>query len=567
MAGRKVQRTWLRYAGLTLAWLAVLALSGSRWHHARVEFATRPTTPELLQRADGQSGHTTIDFGGQWLMGRMVYLGQGHQLYHRQAQWPVLWQAYPIADESRLLRDFSFPVQRRPQEFADQPTLHDAEALMYWFMGADMPVVARVTNSVVAPTMAMEPTSALLLSLATDPLVRPEDIEDVQKPSVGGPLYPPIHGLLMAPWAMTNQPRQAYAAWQTLSILLTWWAGWQGSRVSWGRVPVPVAILLILAFPGYRSGLDLGQNQVLSLGLLLTGWAWCQRGYTVAAGIVWGLLAFKPVWAVTFLAMPLLLGQLRMVAAMILTAGLWILISLPLVGISSWFDWLAVGREATALYDVNESWITLSRDLSGLVRRVVLDFSLPDAQRDQPWVNWVCRAAYATVAQGTLAVVACCWKDRSTSGTLASFLALGSYLSCFHFMYYDALLALLSLFLALSAPGGWWLGWSVLPQADPSQGNHELSPQRTAWPLPSLVVVTIAMLLILENYLIFLALKFTCEFGWLGQSTPKIGGMPQAAPAISFDTTIYTACDTVLLALLWCCLGVGLVARQWMGRA
>src|SRR5262249_51232342 len=50
------------------------------------------------KRRDGNYGHATIDFGGQWLMGRMLVTGNGRQLYNRLAQRRILEASYPLAD-------------------------------------------------------------------------------------------------------------------------------------------------------------------------------------------------------------------------------------------------------------------------------------------------------------------------------------------------------------------------------------------------------------------------------------------------------------------------------------
>src|SRR4051812_46848049 len=53
-------------------------------------------------RADGNDGHVNIDFGGQYLLARMVVKGQGPQLYDRDAQWRVLQVSYPPGDAREL---------------------------------------------------------------------------------------------------------------------------------------------------------------------------------------------------------------------------------------------------------------------------------------------------------------------------------------------------------------------------------------------------------------------------------------------------------------------------------
>src|SRR5271155_2038335 len=65
-------------------------------------------------RRDGNSGHATIDFGGQYLMGRMLLKGHGRELYHRNVQRQVLAEVYPREDED--------PAQARS----------DVENLMLW---------------------------------------------------------------------------------------------------------------------------------------------------------------------------------------------------------------------------------------------------------------------------------------------------------------------------------------------------------------------------------------------------------------------------------------------------
>src|SRR4051794_28213032 len=42
------------------------------------------------ERRDGNHGHTLIDFGGQWLMGRLLVTGNGGRLYDRNVQRALL---------------------------------------------------------------------------------------------------------------------------------------------------------------------------------------------------------------------------------------------------------------------------------------------------------------------------------------------------------------------------------------------------------------------------------------------------------------------------------------------
>ena len=80
----------VRYA---LAWfllLGGLALGLHRsWH-----FLDKP------ERRDGNEGHVSIDFGGQWLMGRMLVEGHARHLYDRGVQRQVLRHVFPREDEA-----------------------------------------------------------------------------------------------------------------------------------------------------------------------------------------------------------------------------------------------------------------------------------------------------------------------------------------------------------------------------------------------------------------------------------------------------------------------------------
>ena len=68
----KVLRHWLPY--YILAWLATAAAS-----YVALDYAWHCFDPRDVDfRRDGNSGHATIDFGGQYLMGKMLLTGNGH---------------------------------------------------------------------------------------------------------------------------------------------------------------------------------------------------------------------------------------------------------------------------------------------------------------------------------------------------------------------------------------------------------------------------------------------------------------------------------------------------------
>ncbi len=213
-------------------------------------------------------------------------------------------------------------------------------------------------------------------------------------PGIGGPLYPPIHALVMLPFALGDHPQAAYFVMQYVQVFFCFAAGLAVCRLSQGNFWWPVASAVILLYPGSRGVIDLGQNSALTLAILLWGWRWIAAGRPLLGGLIWGLLAYKPVWALSFLTLLLLLQQFRAAVAMACVGACLILATLPLVGTHSWFDWLSVGQQAAAIYNVDLNWIFFSRDALGLPRRLLLDFSLPREQRQNPlafaagWALW-----------------------------------------------------------------------------------------------------------------------------------------------------------------------------------
>jgi hypothetical protein len=451
---------------LVLAWLVAVVAAGLALRSAWRAF-------DSPKRSDGNAGHTTIDFGGQYLMGRMLVRGQGRHLYHRPVQRAILREAYPREDED--------PAQEQS----------DAEKLMGWFMGRDdaqaaatigsfvfplgqpdaaggvlalaaadhfwRPGAADQAAAAVAPLMASDPLAAALTVAGAKEGWAGDRIERVlhpPEPAVGGPLYPPINCLVYYPLALLR-PDEAYRADQVLGVLLAFVAALGVRLLSQGRIWVPVAATAILYFPGSSGSLVLGQNSGLTLAILLWGWTLMARGHPVAGGAVWGLLAFKPVWALAFFLAPLLTGRWRFGLAMLGTGALVGAATLPFVGLHGWREWLIIGHEATEVYKADYNWIFLSRDLLSIPRRW-LDFSESaswDDRRDNVATTLIGWAILLAVLEMTVRL-AVLRRDRvrEVTGPGAAFLLLGCWLVCFHFIYYDLLLAALPVLLLFTEP-------------------------------------------------------------------------------------------------------------------
>jgi hypothetical protein len=346
-------------------------------------------------RADGNTGHVSLDFSGHWLMGRLLIRGEGRFLYERSHQRAVLREAFPIADQD-------------PNQEQD-----DAETIMGAMMGSD---------------------------------------DDPARAS--GPLYPPINAFFCAPLGVLS-PRIAYRLAQISSVVLIFLAAAGISLLSQGRFWWPVAALTIMVFPGIAGTIALGQNALLSLTIFVWGWVLIARGRPGWGGVIWGLLAYKPVWAMAFFLVPVLTRRWRMALAMLATGTTLALLTLPFVGWHSWLDWLQVGREANQTYNVDENWIECSRDLLSVARRWLIDFNLPSDGRDLNWlvpalIGW---SLLLFVLEYTMRTACLQWhRSAPLVGPGAAFVLLGAWLCCYHFMYYDVMLAALPVLLLFTEP-------------------------------------------------------------------------------------------------------------------
>jgi len=476
---------WLTFGRLFLAaaWIACLSLAVGRYLRSATEFDDEKRRPPKLFHnpisgnaipSAGNYGHMEIDFGGQWLLGRMMARGYGQDLYDRNRQRQVLTESF-LQENEPPDRIHRFPRDYRPSELKDADLKPDAQALMDWTVGAhnDSPRWPELGEQVALSFAGgVHPLACgAERQLAAD-VLKPGLADDLTKPSIGGPLYPPVHALLYAPLGANDDPRIAYYFFQLISSLSIFVSGFSIRMMTRGRIWTPVACIVLLIYPGFQPGLTLAQNHAVSLAILLAGWALNCRGKPYWGGLVWGFLAFKPVWAVVFGLVPLMIWRPRFLAGMA-TSGLALVVAtLPFVGIHGWQNWLTNGGEATKVYNRNSNWINLSRDLSGIVRRMTLDFDVGELERNVPQyslfgppkysladlISWaLLLAVFAT----TVVVYRIWGRSRQPLGLAAGFLFLGFYLCCFRFMYYDAMLSAVGV-VALFAYPKWYLGHSTV---------------------------------------------------------------------------------------------------------
>lgn len=386
-------------------------------------------------------GHTTIDFGGQYAMGRMLVSGRGRRLFERPALREMLHENYPMSGQT--------PKQQSGEERSD------AESLMWAFMEGEQRTDDKAAPNAhcLAPLAAGDAWQAATLVAAGQQFAwTPKQMKDAGERRVGGPLYPPINAFVFAPFGLLP-PLYAFRLHQLLDMLWAILAGLAVSCITRRRIWWPIATTAVFLFPGAGSAQAIGQNSILLLALIAWGWALISYGKHGWGGMIWGLLAFKPVWALSFLFVLIITRRWRACLVMIATGLIQIVLTLPFVGVQSWLDWLHIGKEAAILYNVDENWVHLSRDLWSLPRVYLLDFEIGWRKRDTlkatVWSWFVLAAAFELWARYGFVRAA---ERRMVTGPTAAFFLLGASICCYHYMYYDYMLIVLPILLMFVAP-------------------------------------------------------------------------------------------------------------------
>lgn len=147
--------------------------------------------------------------------------------------------------------------------------------------------------------------------------------------------YPPIWLLMLAPFGLLAVGK-AYALFMSGTVALA--TSVVARRDSWGWLAVlvsPAAVWVVLA----------GQNTFLSVALFYGG-LHLLAGSPVLAGILLGLLSYKPqIWVLVPLAL-LAARQWRALATMAATVLVLVVISAAIFGPSFWLAFLEAAREA-----------------------------------------------------------------------------------------------------------------------------------------------------------------------------------------------------------------------------
>lgn len=231
--------------------------------------------------------------------------------------------------------------------------------------------------------------------------------------------YPPIWLLMLVPFGLLGVAK-AYGAFMTGTMALATAA--EVRRDPWGWLVVlvsPAAVWVVLA----------GQNTFLSVALFYGGLHLLARS-PLSAGVLLGLLSYKPqIWVLVPLAL-LAARQWRALAAMALTVLVLILASAAVFGPAFWLAFVDAAREAAGPRVVEEMFERIFMHMTTLLAaaRIV---GLP------PTVSGLVQIA------GALLAVAAVWLSFSRKGqsdARIAVLATATFLVSPYTLNYDLLL-------------------------------------------------------------------------------------------------------------------------------
>jgi hypothetical protein len=481
----------------------------------------------------GTEGHATVDFGGQWYVGKLILQGEGHYLYERHHLWMVMQENFPAETQPsspdvaqawrirdglkerkwskddhamRLLRPYLTVVKdtsgKETDKFKDEQaaellgryllpigqdnplavanTLTEIEAkfgsarqdfyvaykgrqtfagnLMGWLLGWDDAEDQKTRCSCLLPMATQDPLGAIALTAAArEECWTPKAIDNASQRRWGGQVYPPIHAFLYVPFALL-EPVAAYRAAILLPLPLALLAGWGLKKIT--GLWLPLGTLLCIWIPGFDAAQCLGHNGSIIVALLVWGYYLLQKGYDVRGGLVWGLFAFKPSWAVTYFVMLLVSRRWRAALAMGICGMTQILLTIPFVGVQSWLDWRAVIASANDGYGEYYNWVWHSRDMQAMARRLLNDFEAPFGQRDRFESRLIGFMLMGFILEVTVRLTTLRGRAaRRWSYAAGAFLLLGFWMITYHITYYDAMFTTLPLALLLFVPAPLLVPW------------------------------------------------------------------------------------------------------------
>jgi hypothetical protein len=242
--------------------------------------------------------------------------------------------------------------------------------------------------------------------------------------------------------------------WQTMALssaALAAVAAWVFGQVASRTAGVLTAAVVILAYPGTDYALRLGQNSHLTLALWALGWRALVRRRDLAAGLWWGLLAYKVHWLLAVGWVPLAVGRPRVVLGMTASAGALALAATALLGPEAWGRWLAQVAAIDRVYASDPEFRQYLLPLGCDLRSLSMRYLPPGVGRFAGWAALAVVAAVTTV-----------WSRRrpaaDPAGPEGAGLLFASGLTAAHLYYYDETVFVLPLLVLWSYRSAlaWW---------------------------------------------------------------------------------------------------------------
>jgi hypothetical protein len=480
-----------------LSWAVLLGLAGGVTYECY-------TWADTDDHEFGTTGHTTVDFGGQWYLGRLLLDGQGRHIYERHHTWVVIrkhWPASPFPEyglevdrrwirdwrknqlknnkgkdwvpnlfmsylrplgatngvEAAVLAEANYQAQMHDRAWYGNPYRHtNSEDLMYWLMSVEYDrekEAAPTYGGCTAPLATLDPIGAAAIAVAGKEQVWTEPrMTRASKRLVGGNLYPPIHAFLYVPYALVEPP-VAYKLAVLTATVCALLAGLGLARATDGALWWPVASTLVIAFPNFRHAQGLGHNGAIIVAILAWGYHFLRHDADLRGGIIWGLMAYKPSWAVTFFLMLVVTRRWKAALGMGACAVVQILLTLPFVGVQSWLEWPQVIGQASEGYGMWRNWVDTSVDLLSYVRRMWTDFSQPEKQRDLFETRLMGYVLIGVALEVTVRLASMRGRRaKRWSYATTAFLMLGFWMTTFHITYYDTIFATVPVAVLLLTP-------------------------------------------------------------------------------------------------------------------
>jgi hypothetical protein len=240
--------------------------------------------------------------------------------------------------------------------------------------------------------------------------------------------YPPIFLLLIVPFALL--PFQAaLVAWLFTTLALALYCAYR-------MIPKrKIIALLFLGFPGMYMNLLWGQNGFLSAALLALGVGFIECN-PVLSGAMFGLLLYKPQFAVFLLLLLLLTKRWKALVSAVISALLVSLVSLIVFGPDTWLHF------AQSFFGSTENLLATDRasiatiQLSPFNSMLILGTSVMGAILSQAIVSMLASIAVVWV-----------WKHSKNTPLLGAMLVLGIPLAIPYFMQYDLMILAVPLIL------------------------------------------------------------------------------------------------------------------------